>query len=535
MGSVLRRALLRWQGVLALSLIALPVLATSILGIVWLVEHQLSLPFVIGAVGIGVVITAFRFLMRLWVAQGGVADSVPELPHVEAEADWTVGEHAAFDAACDLIRSDTGGAPWVDIPVQIQRVLETVAGSLSGGKRGEMDFTVPEALLLAEQVASRSRYILRRYVPVSDRVPVSWALWAIRHQDRALLAGKFGWRAWRAWRFWANPAQAVIQEVVGHTQGIAVDVLSEKLQRETRCLLLEEVAHAAVQLYSGRLRFSDAELLQIELESTGRDRQGAATPDEPVRVLVVGQVSSGKSSLVNALLGEDKAETDVARITDRITTYDAMVADIPYRIIDIEGLDGSDEVLERVANEMMDADMVLWAVRADRPARGPDVALREDIDSRLVATPERRLAPVVTVMTFADRIVSVQNLPEGTLNALQRIRMQEAATSIAADLSCLLPVPVRCESPDWNIQAVADSIINSLGEALMVQRNRRRLQANAERSILDDAGTTIRGGANLVSTLGSFWWQHRFGSGQNRKRGIMGLSRSSTQSSPPDL
>ena len=535
MGSVLRRVLLRWQGVLALVLIALPVLATSILGIVWLVEHQLFLPFVIGAVGIGIIITAFRFSMRLWVAEGGVADSVPELPHVEAEADWTVGELAAFDAACDLIRSDVGDAPWVDIPVQVQRVLETVTGSLSGGNRGVMNFTVPEALLLAEQVASRSRYTLRRYVPFSDQVPVNWALWAIRHQDRMLSAGKAGMLGWRALRFWANPAQAVIQEVGDLTLRSAVNVLSEKFQRETRCLLLEEVAHAAVQLYSGRLRFSDTELLQIELESTGRDRQGAAMPDEPVRVLVVGQVSSGKSSLINALLREDKAETDVARTTDQMTTYDAMAADIPYRIVDIEGLDGSRKVLERVANEMMDADLVLWAVRANCPAREPDAALRKDIDSRLVATPERRLAPVVTVMTFADRIVPVQNLPEGTLNALQRIRMQEAATSIAADLSCLLPVPVRCKSPDWNIQAVADSIINSLGEALMVQRNRRRLQGDAKRGIWDDVGTTIRGGATLVSTLGSRSWQRRFGSGQNRERGVLGLSRSSTQGSPSDL
>ena len=535
MGRVLRRVLLRWQGLLALLLIALPVLATSILGIVWLAEHQLLLPFVIGVVGIGITITAFRFLIRLWVAQDGVADSDPELPHVEAEADWTVGERAAFDAACDLIRSDAGDAPWVDIPVQVQRVLETVVGSLSGGKRGEMDFTVPEALLLAEQVASRSRYIIRRYVPFSDQVPVSWALWVIRHQDRVLLAGKAGKFGWRMLRFWANPAQAVIQEVGDLSRGTAINLLSEKLQRETRCLLLEEVAHAAVQLYSGRLRFSDAELLQIELESSGRDRLGAATPDEPIRVLVVGQVSSGKSSLVNALLGEDKAETDVARVTDRMTTYDAVVADIPYLIVDIEGLDGSIKVLERVANEMMDADLVLWAIRADRPARGPDAALREVIDSRIVATPERRFAPVVTVMTFADRIVPAQNLPEGALNALQRICMQEAATSIAADLSCLLPIPVRCESPDWNIQAVADSIINSLGEALMVQRNRRRLQGDSDRSILDEAETTIRGGASLVSSFGSRWWQRSFGSGQSRKRGVMGLSRSSTQGSPPDL
>lgn len=213
---------------------------------------------------------------------------MPAIPHVEPEPDWTDGERAAFDAACLLIRSDASRAPWVEMPVQVRRVLETVAGNLSEGRRGMMDFTVPEALLLVEQVASRSRDILRRHVPFSDRLPVSWALWAMRHQDRARWAAKAGTVGWRMFRAWINPVQAAIQELGGLAQGMAVDALSDEFQREVRGLLLEEVAHAAVQLYSGRLRFSDAELLQIELESTGRDRQGVATPDEPVRVLVVG-------------------------------------------------------------------------------------------------------------------------------------------------------------------------------------------------------------------------------------------------------
>ena len=137
------------------------------------------------------------------------------------------------------------------MPVQVQRVLETVAGTLSGGRRGTMDFTVPEALLLVEQVASRSRDILRRHVPFSDRLPVSWALWAMRNKDRARWAIKASSVGWRVFKAWTNPTQAAIQELGGLAQGTAVDALSDQFQREVRGLLLEEVAHAAVQLYSG--------------------------------------------------------------------------------------------------------------------------------------------------------------------------------------------------------------------------------------------------------------------------------------------
>lgn len=514
MGRVLRHVLIRWDGLVVLLLLVLPVLATSILGLIWLGERGLLLTFVAVVTGIGLLYGAVRFALRWWVRRDATVVPTPDIPHVEPEADWSDLERSAFNVACKLIRNDASRAAWAEMPVQVQRVLETVAGTLSGGRRGTMDFTVPEALLLVEQVASRSRDILRRHVPFSDRLPVSWALWAMRHKDRARWAIKASSVGWRVFKAWTNPTQAAIQELGGLAQGTAVDALSDQFQREVRGLLLEEVAHAAVQLYSGRLQFSDAELLQIELESTGRDRQGAATPDEPVRVLVVGQISAGKSTLVNALLGDEKAETDIARTTHRFTVHDAVIAGLHCRIVDTVGLDGSAALRDRVASEMVDADLILWAVRADRPARAPDAALRAAFEARRAAMPERRFAPVVTVMTFADRIVPVHELPEGALDALQRTRLHEAAAAIATDLSCPPPVPTRGEAPDWNIPAVFAAVDAALGEALMVQRNRRRLQGDGARSIWDDAGRAVRGSARFTSTLGQRWLKGHFGGGK---------------------
>ena len=248
MGRMLRKVLLRWDGVLVLLLVALPVLVTSVLGFVWLGERGMLLPFVAGAAGLGVFYTTVRFIMRSLAGQAEASVPMPEIPHVEPEADWTDGERAAFDVACRLIRTDASLAPWAEMPGQVRRVLDTVAGTLSGGRRGMMDFTVPEALLLVEQVASRSRDILRRHVPFSDRLPVSWALWAMRHRDRARWAAKAGTVGWRVFRATVNPVQAAIQEIGGLAQGMAVDALSDRFQRELRGLLLEEVAHAAVQL-----------------------------------------------------------------------------------------------------------------------------------------------------------------------------------------------------------------------------------------------------------------------------------------------
>lgn len=509
MARIIRQILLRWDGVVVLLLVLLPVLLMSVLGFFWLGERGLFLPFLAAFAVIGLLYAFVRYFVRRWAREETAAGPTPDIPQVEAEPDWTEKEHAAFHAACRMIRNNASSAPWSEMPVQVQRVLESVAGTLSGGQRGVTDFTVPEALLLVEQVATRTRGILRRHVPFSDQLPVSWAFLVMRHQHKARVAWKIGTSGWRVARLFLNSPQAVIQETTGLFQGVAMSAMGEEFQREIRGLLLEEVAHAAVQLYSGRLRFSDAELLQIELESSGRDRQGAATPDEPVRILVVGQISAGKSTVVNAILGEDRAETDIASTTDRLTVYDAVIAELPCRIVDTVGLDGTSARRDRVLGEMVDADLVLWVVRADRPARAPDAALRTAFDARRAMMPNRRFAPVATVMTFADRIVPVHELPEGALDATQRTRLHEAAAAIAADLSCPHPVPVRAEAPDWNIAAVASAIDASLGEALMVQRNRRRLQGVASRSIWDNASRAVRGGSGLVIKLGPRWLQTR--------------------------
>ena len=55
----------------------------------------------------------------------------------------------------------------------------------------------------------------------------------------------------------------------------------------------------------------------------GRDELAAAASrlDEPLRVAVVGRVKAGKSTLVNALVGEELAPTDAAECTQVVTWY----------------------------------------------------------------------------------------------------------------------------------------------------------------------------------------------------------------------
>ncbi|RHZ95070.1 hypothetical protein D1122_15310 [Cereibacter sphaeroides] len=498
---ILRR-LLRWDRLGLVLLLVLPTLTTSALGFLWLRERQLLLPFLAAVAGVGAIFVLVRSLARLILRPRKADTPPPTLPEVGAEPDWTPQERAAFDTARRMIRKAPATSSWPELPRQALQVVEHVAATLSDGKRSALDFSVPEALLLADTVIIRYRAILRSHVPFVDQLNVGTAFWAYRHRNVAKALGTWSMRGWRIYRLLSNPPAGVLQELSGFLHSGVSETLSEGFQRELRELLLEEVAHAAVQLYSGRMRFSDAELLGMELETSGRDRESLARPDEPVRILVVGQISAGKSTLVNAILRENRAETDMAPTTDRLTAYDVEIAGVPCRLLDTMGLDGSAAVRDKVAAEMMQSDLILWAVRADRPARAPEAALMQAFQTLCASQPHRRFARIVAIATFADRLASVRDAPEGWLPPAERTRLSEAMLAISQELAFSAPLPVCAEEPEWNVHAAVGALAAGLGEALMTQRCRRRHEAETSRSAWDELGRAWRGGYGLAAGLG---------------------------------
>ncbi|MEU8816817.1 dynamin family protein [Actinoplanes sp. NPDC048796] len=84
-------------------------------------------------------------------------------------------------------------------------------------------------------------------------------------------------------------------------------------------------------------------LLDRALAETGNPRLVAARArvDEPLRVAIAGRVKAGKSTLLNALVGEELAPTDAGECTTIVTWY----ADGPRYAVTAYGSDGSVESL----------------------------------------------------------------------------------------------------------------------------------------------------------------------------------------------
>ncbi|GAL14987.1 hypothetical protein JCM19233_6001 [Vibrio astriarenae] len=150
------------------------------------------------------------------------------------------------------------------------------------------------------------------------------------------------------------------------------------MQLAAKQALLDEVAFVAIELYSGRFSFDDIDVTASLV--TKADSERAAKELEPIRIVLVGQTGAGKSSLINELKQEFVAEVDVLPSTDHTTTYRAMVGEQPVVIIDLPGFDGSDQSESSALNEVVQADVVLWVLKASQSARALDTAFQEQLE-----------------------------------------------------------------------------------------------------------------------------------------------------------
>ncbi|MCT4371732.1 50S ribosome-binding GTPase [Yangia mangrovi] len=496
----LRPALLRWDRLLAVAALALPFVAAMLAGFAWMIEHGWLIEFIVGSISLGGLVALIR-LLRLWM-RGRAAGAAPRPDQLHARVDpaWGEREIGAFEAAQVYIEERTASPlPWEDLQPIAQEVVQRVAAASGKGDKGVLDFTVPEALLLIDRVAVRLRSDIRDKVPFSDSISVGTLLWLWQRRDVAWKVKKHGWNAWRVIRAVKSLPTAVLREIEGViAEGHSSFVTSEGTAI-LQALLLEEVAAAAVELYSGRLRFSDSELLDLGLASSDLDRARLAASDMPLRIAVAGQISAGKSSLVNALLGADLAEVDVIPTTDAPKTYPTDFDGVETMLLDMPGLDGSDRLARTVAGELARADLVIWTIRANRPAREIDRATIALLREIISGDPRRRMPPVVVVVSCVDALLPGWPFPEGHLTAEAMERVTEVVAAVQQDIAdpraTANTIPVVLTEPDWNVDRLRARIDSLVGPALDTQRNRLRIEAKTSgmRREAARAGRGLRG------------------------------------------
>ena len=158
---------------------------------------------------------------------------------------------------------------------------------------------------------------------------------------------------------------------------------------------------------------------------------------EGVPCAIVGRPNAGKSSLLNAMLGWDRAiVTDVPGTTRDTVEERCELGGVPLRLIDTAGLrDTSDPVeklgVERSRRAMEEAGLILVLIDASRPAQDQDFALLQEAMA---------LAPTILVWTKGDLsqapipVVNMELPPSVTVSAKVR-----DLDELCNEISCAFP------------------------------------------------------------------------------------------------
>ncbi|CAA6826313.1 MAG: FIG01201846: hypothetical protein, partial [uncultured Thiotrichaceae bacterium] len=337
------------------------------------------------ALSIAITISTLVVIIPLYVMSRTPDKDKPEgqpLPDIDedlvkASSDWSQTELAIWnDSKAHTRERLRAGLDWGKIDAAGLEVLEIVAQKF--GKK-TLDFSVPEGLKLFEEVSHRYKLVLKENIPGIEYIKVSHMKAGYEAYDKY---GVLGQQVVTA-AIWANHAKNLYFDPLKVAFDVARQQASssmtkgfvDDMQLKAKETLLDEVAAVAIDLYSGRFSLEDEDL---RVASTPvPDEEHFASVLEPIRIVVVGQTGAGKSSIINVLKDELAAEVDVLPSTQASTLYSAIINEIEVRIVDLRGLDGKPDTEKVMLNEMTQADLVLWVLKANQSARDLDKQLND--------------------------------------------------------------------------------------------------------------------------------------------------------------
>ncbi len=191
-----------------------------------------------------------------------------------------------------------------------------------------------------------------------------------------------------------------------------IEDLRKRILYETAFIesALDDPEHVSLEGYPQRLNKIVSDLL-IELDDLLRTSENGRILREGIKTVILGKPNVGKSSLLNVLLGEDRAiVTDIAGTTRDILEERLQLGTISLNIIDTAGIHFTEDEIEQIGvfrakEQAKDADLILYVVDSSCPLDENDEEIFHILKQKktVVLLNKSDLEPVVTVQELQEK------------------------------------------------------------------------------------------------------------------------------------
>ena len=249
----------------------------------------------------------------------------------------------------------------------------------------------------------------------------------IQYGARPAEPGEFTKRAFLNGRIDLTQAEAVIDVINAQNEYAlksSVSQLKGKMSEKIKALrekiiyeiayiesALDDPEHISLDGYGEELA-KKLEPMVKELERLIASADNGKVMSEGVKTVILGKPNAGKSSLMNVLVGEERAiVTDIAGTTRDTLEEHIRLRGISLNVVDTAGIRDTEDVVEKIGvtkarTAAEDADLIIYVVDASVPL--------DENDRDIIEMIRNRKAVVLLNKTDLEQVVSVEELEKQT-------------------------------------------------------------------------------------------------------------------------
>ena len=248
----------------------------------------------------------------------------------------------------------------------------------------------------------------------------------IKNGARPAEPGEFTKRAFLNGRIDLSQAEAVMDLIqsrnrmalkssVSQLQGSVrqqIEKLRSQILYETAFLeaALDDPEHISLDGYSEEL-LKKVEVICGEIEKLLKSSESGRILKEGIKTVILGKPNAGKSSLLNVLLGEERAiVTEIEGTTRDVLEEQLQLGDLSLLLLDTAGIRSTEDIVEQIGvdrarKQAEDADLILYVADSSRPLNESDEEILSLLEGKkaLVLLNKSDLEPVVTPEMMRER------------------------------------------------------------------------------------------------------------------------------------